>query len=530
MKDLKATSSCKQLKVLEGATESSHHSFDDEEKEQFVFYINNALREDSSVEKRIPIAAEGNALFEQTRDGIILSKLINNIVPYTIDERVLNRKETLNRFEMVENNNIVISSAKAIGCNIINIDTNDLMDKKEHLVLGILWQIIKKGLLSRVGLNHHPELSRLLEKDEDLQDMLKLSSDAILLRWFNYHLKNSKCGRTVTNLSSDIRDSVCYVHLLNQIAPERCGLDALQEEDMSKRAARLLKSAEKLGCKKYITEKAILEGNPRLNLAFVANLFNEMPGLKALSKEEEKEIDKSLFNFQENREERAFSLWLLSITHEQVQDLVEDLSDGLILLRALDTVLPGTVNWNRVNRKKPMTRFQALENTNYVIDISKKNKMSLIGTQGADITDKVKTLVLGLVWQIMKIHILNTLSVLSNAQNKEIKDSDLIEKANELVACSGKKRRIKTFKDKELCTSCFLIDLIDSIKPGTVDYSLVFEGDGQEELRQNAMYAISLARKIGAVLFLLPEDIIEVKSRMLLVFVASLLEINMRNK
>lgn len=49
-----------------------------------------------------------------------------------------------------------------------------------------------------------------------------------------------------------------------------------------------------------------------------------------------------------------------------------------------------------------LSRFKAVENTNYAVDLAKANKMHLVGIQGADITDGRKTLVLGMVWQIMR--------------------------------------------------------------------------------------------------------------------------------
>lgn len=128
-------------------------------------------------------------------DGLILSKLINDSVPDTIDTRVLNtpintpKTKALNAFQITENNNIVIMSTKAIGCSVVNIGPQDIADGKEHLILGLIWQIIRKGLLSRVDIKYHPELYRLLYEDETLEDFLKLPPDQILLRWFNYHLK-----------------------------------------------------------------------------------------------------------------------------------------------------------------------------------------------------------------------------------------------------------------------------------------------------------------------------------------------------
>ena len=44
---------------------------------------------------------------------------------------------------MHENLTLVLNSAMAIGCNIVNIGAEDLIDAKPHLVLGLLWQIIR---------------------------------------------------------------------------------------------------------------------------------------------------------------------------------------------------------------------------------------------------------------------------------------------------------------------------------------------------------------------------------------------------
>jgi plastin-1 len=49
-----------------------------------------------------------------------------------------------------------------------------------------------------------------------------------------------------------------------------------------------------------------------------------------------------------------------------------------------------------------LSRFKAVENTNYAVDLAKANKMHMVGIQGADIVDGRKTLVLGLVWQLMR--------------------------------------------------------------------------------------------------------------------------------
>jgi plastin-3 len=80
------------------------------------------------------------------------------------------------------------------------------------------------GLLSAINLVHHKELVALLEEGETMEEFMKLSPEQILIRWVNYHLQRSQCGRVVTNFSSDIKDSIAYIHLLNQIAPPEAGV------------------------------------------------------------------------------------------------------------------------------------------------------------------------------------------------------------------------------------------------------------------------------------------------------------------
>ena len=41
----------------------------------------------------------------------------------------------------------------------------------------------------------------------------------------------------------------------------------------------MLCEADKIGCRAFITKKDVVKGNAKLNLAFVANLFNNYPGL-----------------------------------------------------------------------------------------------------------------------------------------------------------------------------------------------------------------------------------------------------------
>ena len=67
----------------------------------------------------------------------------------------------------------------------------------------------------------------------------------------------------------------------------------------------MLQQANKIGCRKFVRPKDVVKGNARLNLAFVANLFNTHPALKA---PDEGLPDFDLGDYGETREERSESL------------------------------------------------------------------------------------------------------------------------------------------------------------------------------------------------------------------------------
>jgi plastin-1 len=506
------------------------HTIDDEERTEFTRHINSVLAGDTLVGNRIPFDLDTFQLFDECTDGLVLSSLINDSVPDTIDTRVLNISKggkPLNNFKLLENANIVLNSAKAIGCVVVNVHSEDIIDGKEHLILGLIWQIIRRGLLSKIDIKLHPELYRLLEDDETLEQFLRLPPEQILLRWFNYHLKGANWNRRVNNFSQDVSDGENYTILLNQLAPELCSRSPLQTTDLLQRAEKVLKNADKLGCRKYLTPKSLVAGNPKLNLAFVAHLFNTHPGLAPFAEEEKPEIED--FDAEGEREARVFTLWLNSLdVNPPVVSLFEDLKDGNILLEAYSKVMPGSVDLRHINKRpangNELSRFKALENTNYCVAIGQANRFSLVGIEGSDITDGNKVLTLGLVWQLMRRNINNTLSSLS-LNGKEVSDMDILNWANSMVAKGGKSSRIRSFKDPSLSTSIFLLDVLNGIKPGYVDYDLVTAGNTDEEKYANAKLAISIARKLGALIWLVPEDINEVRSRLILTFVGSLMSI-----
>ncbi|KLO09421.1 calponin [Schizopora paradoxa] len=543
--------------TVKGSNANVSHTINEDERREFTNHINSVLDGDNEIGSRLPIPTESMQIFDECRDGLILCKLINDSVPDTIDTRVLNKptNKPLNAFQITENNNIVITSARGIGCSVVNIGSSDIAEGREHLILGLIWQIIRKGLLANVDIKLHPELFRLCEDGETIEDLLKLTPDQLLLRWFNYHLKQAGWHRRVNNFSKDVADGENYTVLLNQLKPDECSRAPLQTHDVRERAEQVLQNADRIGCRKYLTPSSLVSGNPRLNLAFTANLFNTWPCLAPLDAQEAKDYGAvEDFDAEGEREARAFTLWLNSLGVEPaVHNLFENLKDGLVILQAFDKILPGSVIWKRVSRptgsklgqvqralgdedddveldsnKPTLSRFKSVENTNYVVDLGKQNNMHLVGIQGADIVDGKKTLVLGLVWQLMRLNITKTLASVTSSRSGGVSDMEILKWANAMAQKKGG-RTVRSFKDPSLTTGIFLLDVLEGLRPGIVDPSLVLnvsESGEYDDRRQNAKLAISIARKMNATIFLVPEDIVDVRPRLIMTFVGSLMALD----
>lgn len=406
---------------------------------------------------------------------IIFSKIINHSCPDTIDERTINKKN-MTLYKKHENLTLALSSAQAIGCNIVNIDAHDLTKGSPHLVLGLLWQIIRIGLFNQITLENCPGLATLLQDGERIEDLLKLSPEAILLRWVNHHLEHAGLKRRCNNFQSDITDSEIYTHLIKQIAPNTAGvtLEALMEPNHTTRAEIMLQQASKLGCRSFVTPSDVVNGIYKLNLAFVANMFNNYPGL-----DKPETVIEGLESLEETREEKTYRNWMNSMgVAPHVNWLYSDLADGLVIFQLYDIIKPGTVKWPKVHKKFTKLRkfMETLENCNYAVELGKQMNFSLVGIAGQDLNDGNATLTLALIWQLMRSYTLSLLTSLAGTPGSSMVDKEIVHWVNSKLQAAGKTSSIKGFQDYAIADGKPLIDLIDAIKPGTVNYDLVKEG------------------------------------------------------
>ncbi|TSS97537.1 Plastin-1 [Bagarius yarrelli] len=505
----------------------TQHSYSDEEKVAFVNWINKALANDPDCQHIIPMDPNTDSLFTSVKDGILLCKMVNHSQKDTIDERVINTKKRT-MFNMTENLILALNSASAIGCMVVNLDAQDMIAGTPHLVLGLLWQIIKIGLFSNIEIASNEALIALLGEGEDLEQLMSLSPEELLLRWVNYHLKAADCN-PIKNFSDDIKDSRAYFHLLNEIAPTGeddkpqviIDMSGLDEEDDLKRAELMLKQAARIDCRQFVSPQDVVSGNQKLNLAFVANLFNMHPALK---KPANNAID--LTSIEGETQDKTLRNWMNSLgISPRVNHLYNDLIDGLVILQLYEKI-GVTVDWKKVNRPPYPAlagKMKKLENCNYVVELGKKEaKLSLVGIGGDNINEGNPKHTLSLVWQLMRRYTLKVLSDIGDGE--KINDQTIIDWVNTQLQNGQKQSTISNFKDSLISTSIPVIDLIDTIATGAIRKEMVKTEDlSDEDKANNAKYAISMARKIGAKVYALPEDLVEVNQKMVMTVFACLM-------
>lgn len=60
--------------------------------------------------------------------------------------------------------------------------------------------VLQIGLFNQINLENCPGLTTLLTSGEGIEDLIKLSPEAILLRWVNHHLEKAGVARYLAYL------------------------------------------------------------------------------------------------------------------------------------------------------------------------------------------------------------------------------------------------------------------------------------------------------------------------------------------
>ncbi|TKS86902.1 Plastin-1 [Collichthys lucidus] len=298
----------------------------------------------------------------------------------------------------------------------------------------------------------------------------------------------------------------------------------IKEPDLNQRAELMLQQAALLDCRQFVSPHDVTSGNSKLNLAFVANLFNMHP----LQKSHISDMYASHIEA-ETREERTFRNWMNSLgVSPNVNHLYWDLCDGLVIMQLFEKInVP--VNWKKVNKRPypPLgANMKKLENCNYAVELGKDvAHFSLVGIGGQNLNEGSSMHTLALVWQLMRRYTVQVLSDLGDGE--KVGDNIILAWINTTLGPKNKHAHINSFKDKLISTSLPVIELINVIAPGTVKWDMVRKQErgmmNNDDKLNNAKYAVSLARKIGARVYALPDDLVEVNPKMVMTLFACLM-------
>ncbi|KAK5582936.1 hypothetical protein RB653_004525 [Dictyostelium firmibasis] len=521
-----------------------------EEEEPLINYVNTigTLLADKHIQHVFPIDASKH-IIHSFYDGVLLGKLVNFARDGTIDERVLNIEPTSN-IEIDQNLNLVFNSAKAIGCVIPSTISPLALKSDPKEMVNLLYELVRVQITSSININTYPTLLVMKESHEDMKHFVVQSANKLLLRWFIYHLALDKTKLSLDQLASSPSNLIkLFISLEKDLAlsaPQSPSVDQ-QTKESDEFKWIIEQSKQTFNIFQWLTIESIQNRNQKLLYLFLSSIFKSEKGIgikatesstKAIE-EQRALVEKVNLDVEGTREERAFCMWMNSLNIKPyVNNLQQDLQDGLVILQMFDKIKPGSVNWKEVNTS-PSNAYMALENCNYGISIAKQLRFSLVGIGGKDIHDGNRKLTLALIWQACKYHLLSLLTNLRLSLMKDSSSSDLslstssssssffnegeiIQWANKKVLKHGKSTCITGFKDQSIGNGIFLIDLLDSIQ-SVVNYSIVTKGETNEEKKLNAQYIINVARKIGCCIFVVWEDLVEVKPKMILTFISMLM-------
>lgn len=151
----------------------------------------------------------------------------------------------------------------------------------------------------------------------------------------------------------------------------------------------------------------MVKGNSRINAVLVAAIFNAKHGLQELTQEEFEAAGLIDDDIEGSMEERTFRMWINSMQIEGcfVENLFEELGDGLVILKVCHRIDPTSVDLSKVNMA-PKNVFQADGNCAMAEEAMRKIGVKLVGMGASDLRDKNKKNILGMVWQLMRAHYL----------------------------------------------------------------------------------------------------------------------------
>ncbi|ETO10230.1 hypothetical protein RFI_27148 [Reticulomyxa filosa] len=561
-------------------------------------------------------------IFNQLKDGVVFCLLLNAIQPQCIDLRYVNipkadpQKNPLNKTQVYENFLLVLSTAQSLGISTIQYNLDHFIDasKNYECVKDLLLHLIDAHVDKLINYSKFPELIRLQKTNEDDKTLEGLTSEMWLTRWINhtlgvllffffffplnlntnwsllclylhsYHIENID-GDQLSENSSQFY--VIFAFKLFKVFHEK-GLPKLLQMERDGVLQRIAGHVNTID----VQVPDLKSTDRNLHKLILAHMFMSNHGLKPLTEQER--IERALDNYKYQEEFRehlneieALIHWIRSLVPDEYfkekcspsqnffvvvlshmhSRAKGDLMNGILLLKILDRIHPGSVNWMKV-KIAPKNKWDSVLNCNLVVEIISNEPFDLKTTNigGVDIADGKLKAILSITGQIQRYFMIKTLKELKFA-GKYVTDDQIREWSNSIALQSPHQfsQPIKKWNDRSLSTGLYFLDLLavlDTSKTlfDPVQFSCFFplfvlggqsnsiiitktsvhkdfsldESSGIDEAalvekkKSNISAAITLTRKLGGILFVHMEDLIEAKSQATLTIVATILAVGLR--
>lgn len=463
--------------------------------DEVAVYLNRVLEREGNEARELYIPFRLNEIEQLDNhhvlstlyDGAMVSHFIDMCAPDFLDIRVVHPPEIVGEEpyplddEKVEDNvQLALSSCKPLGIRLPSYNPKDWRDPHRHvpILLALLQSLVERYLGTYVNLTDTPELVRLALDEESSDEIADLRPSDWIPRWINRTLKRPLKSEVDPNkFNSDLFDVLAALEPEFSIGAPNRKFDASPQQN----AQHMIDYVKnKMGVVTNIQPEDLISNNRKCQDLLAAQIFKMKSGLPKLSKREQGRF-KSITAADLQGGADSLATWINSMLpgRLQIRNCQRDLQDGVVILKLLDKIKPGAINWQKVRDKEQIRhKFDKINNCNYAVKTAKGPfALKLVGAGGSDLHDSNQKFIHSLLWQLMRYQSVQALSALSFG-GKKIEDKDILAWANELILKLPEEERksvpLRSFKDRQLTTCVFYLELLKIIMPKAIQDDIVY--------------------------------------------------------
>jgi len=412
----------------------------------------------------------------------------------------------------------------------------------------VLDEVASRVLDRFCSFKKHPELVLLKKTTEDVGSLAFFDGEKWIIRWINFMLKRNGEDNVDIDNEDLIRFNKDFMKILGLLKKRNSIIMTKPNATKSDSAKAFIKIAKhQFNVDTPIEPEDFTNNNRFCQNYFAAQIFDKLNGL-VLTEEMKQTLLVTQDGFEgfNDSEREAVIAWLNSFGLRNRVDNLNDISSGLTLLKVLDRLKKGSVEWKRVHLKV-RHKFDHVINCNYVVDVCQKQLgLKFVNISGMDVVDKNNSIIKSLLWQIMRYQSVKILSDLQfGSKIDKVNNSEIIKWCNaKLVEAFDKNikcKQIKRLNDSSLSTGLYYLELIRSIMPNSIDESLInynvpplssqikkdfhLHDKHYKARRENLKYCMTIIRRYGVDLFINVDDLFRLEQRAVVSILAALMTI-----